>query len=606
MTRRKYCEITFDRVFFTNIEIRTSIHFVLLVTILFLCPVELKAETSDDVDEVMTRKRPGAEEDLQGHYSEPFNESIYDSIQSQDSSSSEFVSAPDRWRQFYKGKWYDPYNQNILKGDVPIFGSPGHEWFFEANLVSDTLVELRNVPLGVGVASTNNPQSNDVLGDYEQSMLSQNLLTRFSLIRGNTVFKPPAFELRVAPVLNYNYTDVGEIGALNVNPNQGTYREDSHIGFQELFIDAHIADISDRYDFVSTRLGIQRFNSDFRGFIFNDDAPGARIFGTWDSNLYQYNLAWFNRLEKDTNSGLNSSFEDRFEQVLVGNLYFQDQPILGQNLQLSVLHREDRAGNHESEYDQNGFLVRPAAIGNERPKNIYNTYLGLNADGHIGRINTSGAFYYTFGSETNNQIAQRDTTISAYMAALELSYDIDWTRVRVSFFHSSGDSDPTDGTATGFDTISDTPNFAGGDLSYWQRQGIPLVGGGGVNLVNNLSLVPSLRAGKQQGQANFVNPGLFLFNTGIDFEITPKLKLINNASYLMFDDTASLEFARHDGSISRDIGFDFSSGILYRPFLNNNVQIRVGVATLVLGDGLKNLYGQDALYDAFSNLIFAF
>ena len=593
-----------------NIKIESLRYLSILIAFssVFGVPLELLGEeySGTDIPGQSERIRPGAMERDSRSLNPAFNENIYDSIQDPNGTASDFIAVPDRWRQFYKGNWYDPYNQNILKGDLPIFGSPGHEWFFEGSLISDSQMEIKSVPIPVGGSSTNHQQSLNTLGRYEQSSFSQNLSTRFSLIRGNTVFKPPEFELRVAPVFNYNYADTNEVGALRVNPASGTYREDSQIGFQELFVDAHLLDISHRYDFISTRVGIQRFNSDFRGFVFNDDAPGARLFGTWDANRYQYNLAWFNRLEKDTNSNLNTTFRDRYEDVLIGNLYLQDRPVLGHNLQFSALYREDKAGNHPIAYDQNGFLVRPAAIGNERLKNIYNTYLGVNTDGHIGKINTTGSFYYTFGSESNNQIAQRSTEISAMMSAVELSYDIDWVRIRSSIFYSSGDSDPTDGRATGFDSISDSPNFAGGDLSYWQRQGIPLIGGGGVNLVNNLSLLPSLRAGKQQGQANFVNPGLLLYNAGIDFELTPKLKLINNVSYLRFDHTEVLEMLRQDGSIDNEIGFDFSSGILYRPFLNNNVQVRLGVAALLPGAGLRNLYGSDPLYDAFSNLILAF
>ena len=58
--------------------------------------------------------------------------------------------------------------------------------------------------------------------------------------------------------------------------------------------------------------------------------------------------------------------------------------------------------------------------------------------------------------------------------------------------------------------------------------------GSGVNLVGRNSFVPDLRTSKEQGQANFVNPGLFLYNVGADFELTPKLKLITNVSYLQF------------------------------------------------------------------------
>ncbi len=53
------------------------------------------------------------------------------------------------------------------------------------------------------------------------------------------------------------------------------------------------------------RVGIQPFQSDFRGFLFQDSQLGVRLFGNRDNNRWQYNLAWFRRLEKDTNSGLN-------------------------------------------------------------------------------------------------------------------------------------------------------------------------------------------------------------------------------------------------------------------------------------------------------------
>ena len=38
------------------------------------------------------------------------------------------------------------------------------------------------------------------------------------------------------------------------------------------------------------------------------------------------------------------------------------------------------------EYDRNGFLVRPALIGDVRPHAIKVGYLGFNGDGHLGRL----------------------------------------------------------------------------------------------------------------------------------------------------------------------------------------------------------------------------
>lgn len=528
---------------------------------------------------------------------------VYESIPDINSSAGDYVPVPDRWRQFYAGKWYDPYNQNELKGDLPMFGE---DWFIELGLISDTLVERRRLPIPVGFQSTQNPDNNDIFGNGFQTAFNQNLVPSIAIIKGNTTFKPPDLEIRIVPVLNVNHARAGETGVLRADPALDNTRDDGHVGFYELFIDKHLVNISERYDFISSRVGIQRFNSDFRGFVFNSDEPGVRLFGNYDNNIYQYNLAWFHRLNKDTNSGINTTFEDRFENVLVGNVYIQDLLAFGHTVQGSVLYRADTAGNHGQHYDENGFLVRPTAIGDERPKNIYSTYFGLNGDGHFGRLNNTFALYYVTGSESHNQIAERGTDISAAMAALELSYDIDYIRVRTSAFWASGDSDPFDGKGEGFDAIFDTPNFAGGEFSFFQRQGIPLVMGGGTTVVNRLSLLPNLRPSKEEGQSNFVNPGLRLVNAGVDFEVLPELKIITNANYIQFDDTAVLETVRQDGSISRTLGYDLSAGVIYRPFLNNNVQLRGGSGVLFVDDSFKNLYGDDVLWDVFGNVILVY
>src|SRR5215470_8488795 len=60
------------------------------------------------------------------------------------------------------------------------------------------------------------------------------------------------------------------------------------------------------FDTTSVRAGIQPFVSDFRGFIFSDVNLGARLFGNFANNRYQFNAAYFNMLEKDTNSELNT------------------------------------------------------------------------------------------------------------------------------------------------------------------------------------------------------------------------------------------------------------------------------------------------------------
>jgi hypothetical protein len=160
-------------------------------------------------------------------------------------------------------------------------------------------------------------------------------------------------------------------------------------------------------------------------------------------------------------------------------------------------------------------------------------------------------------------------------------------RFRTSFFYASGDHNINNRYATGFDTILDNPNFAGGEFSYWQRQQIRLLG---VNLVNRESLVPDLRSSKIQGQANFVNPGLFLGNVGVDFEVTQTLRVVTNASLLWFDSVDPLRQFVFQQHINHFIGTDLSVGCEYRPLLSNNVIVKAGVSTLLPGLGFRDVY----------------
>src|SRR5258708_14257235 len=114
-----------------------------------------------------------------------------------------------------------------------------------------------------------------------------------------------------------------EHGVVNTDGRKGNTRLDAHLGVQEAFVEVKLKDLSHDYDFVSARAGIQSFNSDFRGFIFSDQEPGLRIFGNLRNNRYQYNLAYFAMLEKDTNSVLNR-LDYRNQQVMIANPYRQD------------------------------------------------------------------------------------------------------------------------------------------------------------------------------------------------------------------------------------------------------------------------------------------
>lgn len=377
-----------------------------------------------------------------------------------------------------------------------------------------------------------------------------------------------------------------------------TTRHRNFDSLEEAFAEIHIRDLSDNYDFLSSRVGIQPFVSDFRGFIFADTNLGARLFGNADNNRVQYNLAVFNMREKDTYSDLNT-FDSRHQTVLVANAYRQDVIWHGYTTQLSFHMNLDDGGTH---YDKNTFLVRPAAFGtvpedgqtvhgNSGPAghdvNAY--YFGWAGDGHIGRLNITHAFYEVLGQDRFNQLAGREVNINAQMAALELSYDRDWIRLKLSGFYASGDSDPTDSKARGFDSIVDNPIFIGGPFSWYSHEGFNL-GGTAVGLKQRDSLLPNLRTSKNQGQSNFVNPGAFILGIGTDVDLTPKLKGFANLNYIWFADTKTIQVAEQTNRARPDLGLDASIGFKYRPFLTDNVIVSAGVGFFFPGGGYRDIY----------------
>ena len=523
----------------------------------------------------------------------------------------ETVPVPDRWRLVDElgvvhQRWFDPYNPNALKGDRPVFGD---DWFVNVGAISDTLYEARRIPTPVGAQSTLDPGSNDQFGRGRQSQFVENLILSFALIKGDTTFRPPDVELRVVPVVNFNRTDVDEVRVTSIDPRTGTTRNDGIVALQEAFADFHLRNVSDSYDFDSLRVGIQPFISDFRGLLYVDEPIGVRLFGNRDSNRWQYNLAWFRRIEKDTNSGLNDVGKPlRDEDILVANLYRQDFPVQGFTLQGTVLY-DDNHENGDPYYDNNGFLTRPAALGDEKLHSYQVTYLGLNGDGHFGRWNLTASGYYVFGSVSHDPLAQQKVDVSAYYAVGEVSRDFDWIRVRGTGLFQSGDSDPFDGRATGFDAILENPQIAGADTSYWIRQAVPLVGGGGVALSGRNGVLAALRSSKDEGQANFTNPGLALVGLGADLDLAPEWRAIVNLNQLWFANTSSLAVLRNQGTISREIGTDASVAVQYRPFFSQNVLVNASAAVLFPGQGLKDLYsldGNKTQYSVLVNLLLTF
>jgi len=539
---------------------------------------------------------------------------------------------------------YSPYQQSILKGDVPIYGQ---DIFTDITLKNFTLTEFRKLPTTAGV-STAEPTSSEFYGRDEQFLFSNDTSLSVDIFKGETAFKPVDWDLKLLGVYNVNYVYFNEnnqvspdprgvnygdggsthnekIGGAGSDPNSfnpvfagGSYenaasltpgapvdflwpdltkasstlaaqtyttRLEEFFALQEAFLEIHLADISNNYDFVSARVGIQPFVSDFRGFVFADSNLGLRFFGNADDNRFQYNLAVFDMLEKDTFSDLNT-FDQRKQYVIIANLYRQDFFAHGYTAQWSFLTDLDNGKEH---YDRNDFQTRPELLGDPVPHDVHAYYLGWNGDGHIGRLNLTHSFYQVYGTDDMNGLAGHKVVINAQMAAAELSYDFDWLRVKLSGFFGSGDHDPTGGTGSGFDSIVDNPSFAGGPFSWYSHEGFNL-GGTAVDLKERDSLVMDLRSSKFEGQANFVNPGVGLLGIGADADLTPKLRFFTNLNYIWIPATETIKLALQTNKVSNQLGLDYSLGFKFRPLLTDNIILSAGVGFFFPGQGYKDIY----------------
>ena len=521
----------------------------------------------------------------------------------------DFVPIRDRWRidfpewqryapdlpgeqPFVRRATLKPYRQSVLKGDLPI---KGQNLFLALTGTAEIPYEFRKLPTPSGV-STENPGSDEFFGNPNQSALLPSGIFSAELFHGDAAFRPKDWSLKVTPIFNVNYVSVQERNVVNISPDAGTSRYRHDFSLNEFYAEAKLFDVGSNYDFVSVRAGIQPFTSDFRGFLYRDNNLGVRLFGTWGRNRNQWNVAVFDQLEKQTNSDLNILFDRRGQHVFVANYYRQDFLTRGYTISPSFLANVDDGDKFS--FDANGFLVRPAPVGLVQPHKVKAYYAGVGGDGHWGRLNVTHQFYQAFGRDELNGISGQPTDINAQFAAVEASIDHDWLRPRATFVWASGDANPDDNRARGFDAIVDRPYIIGGGFSFWNRQSIRLAQTG-LELVGRDSILPSLRSSKTEGQASFVNPGIFLYNGGLDAELTPKLRLTGNVTFAQFQSTETLRRILFQDTISRQIGLDYSIGAQYRPWLNDNAVISAGLSIFSPGSGFKQMLTGTLLYSPF-------
>ena len=193
----------------------------------------------------------------------------------------EYKRYPQGEVPYVEGHWYDPFNRNKFKGDYPIIGN---RTFLNFNLTSDTFVDGRRLPTPSGLGSAN-PDSSNFYGRFGQYLMTENVGLAVTLFHGDTSFRPIDWQIKVEPVININYLAVQENGIVNVDPTKGTTRLDTHVGLQEGFVEAKIADVSPSYILyrpcksaivcIRCWIGVQDIHRDRFGLCCGDGVNGA-------------------------------------------------------------------------------------------------------------------------------------------------------------------------------------------------------------------------------------------------------------------------------------------------------------------------------------------
>ena len=354
---------------------------------------------------------------------------------------------------------------------------------------------------------------------------------------------------------------------MNASTRASARPQRSFLGIQAAFVDKHLRNVSERYDFDTFRIGIQPFSSDFRGFLFQDSQLGVRLFGTRDNNRWQYNLAWFRRLEKDTNSGLN----DLGQRCATTTC--SSPTCTGRTCRCRASPRRRRwsttatARTTDAYYNENGFIERPAS--HRAPAAAARVRRDLP---RLQRRRPLRPLNLTPRSTTRSArrrpacSCRRQSTSARSSPRPSCRCDFDWIRPRISLLYGSATTirSTTSRRASMRSSRTrcsraPTPATGSARRAADRRRRVALSGRNGV--------LTSLRSSKEEGQSNFTNPGILLAGSAWTSTCCRQLRVLN-ANYAVLRRDRGARGGAQPGRIDKDIGYDVSAALTWRPLMS--------------------------------------
>ena len=362
-----------------------------------------------------------------------------------------------------------------------------------------------------------------------------------SFLHGDTAFQAP---------------DVRLTGLALVDPLAGA------VGLRTGFIDLRLRIQSARYDFDGLRIGLQPIKSDHRGLVYRDQQPSVRLYGRRANNRLQYALLAGRRLPVRTDvPTIDPQHLELADTLGMATLTVQDVARPGLDVLGGALWV------HGS----------PA-----HPRDL--AYATLGADGHLGRLNLTGAATLLVGEDS------RYGDVLAGEVVLEPSVDLDWMRLRGSFLRASGDARPGDGQARGFDAVREQADLAGSLNSAWVQATLTDPSGLSVGRTQGWLLAPRTDA----MDIGLEGPGLQLAGVGVDAVLVPTLRAHIDVNHLQVVEPTPA---------GRRLGTDLSAGLTWRPWFNDVVSLRAGGGVVRGGPALHPWTGHDHLAVAQSQLL---